>query len=666
MSKNFLLYSIITATVVMGFVSQGFAEEKATPPDAEFDQILSLDLDDLTVTSVARRAQKLKDSAAAVYVITQEELQRAGINTIPEALRMVPGMQVARVASNKWAISSRGFNGALANKQLVLIDGRSIYTPIFSGTYWDDQSTPIQDIDRIEVIRGPGSSLWGANAVNGIINIITKRADETQGNRVSAAVSLHGRGSFLEGRHGGKISDQTYYRTYVQSLNVGRNVLLTDNSNAGDWYRLRSGFRMDNIDPYSQDSYTLQGDVYGGEQSVKNRLLSPVAPFNSMSTTEDDSYGGNLLGRWSHRIREGSELNLQAYLDHYTRNEAVANQHVSTADIELEHSMTLNDRNNFVWGGGARLYYQELDGTFAARVNDQFDTHNILNVYAQDEYALSLDVLYLTLGSKFEYNDFTGFELQPNARLLWHATDNQTLWAAVSRAVRTPSSIEEDIDLAAQVLPGTPPTELRVFGNPGQQSEELIAYEIGHRIQPRDNLAFDTALFFNDFDNLQTIATPDAPFTGADGNTIIAYRLNNLGGGHVYGAEFTANWNINPDWRLAGSYTFMKMELEVEPGSATTLEAGEELAPEHQFAVRSYYNITQDVHWDNTAYFVDALSNPVDSYLRLDSRLAWLVQPGLEISMIGRNLTDPHHPEFPATPLYETGRSVVGQVLVKF
>ncbi|MBI1301754.1 MAG: TonB-dependent receptor [Alphaproteobacteria bacterium] len=631
-------------------VSPAYAK-KPLQNDPEFDEILTRDISALTVTSVARRSQQLKNAAAAVYVITQQDLRRAGIYSVPEALRMVPGVQVAKIASDRWAISARGFNHGINNKLLVLIDGRAVYTPVFSGVYWGDQGTTINDIDRIEVIRGPGASIYGANAVNGVINVITKPAFETQGNMVSATATARGRGLY-EARHGGKIQNGPYYRNYIQYVD------------AANWYKGRSGFRMDG-DVRNGDHYTLQGDVYGGEHDTMLTTAIATIPYSQTYTSRDKSYGGNVLGRWNHRLARDSEINLQAYVDHYERLESNFEQRVSTADVNLQHNITLDKRNNFIWGMGARLNYQDLNGSFSTSVNDRYDTHHLLSAFMQNEYAIKPDALYLTLGSKFEHNDYTGIEIQPTARMVWHPVDKQTIWGAVSRAVRTPSSIENDVDIVALVNPGIPPTELHIVGNPNQKSEELIAYELGHRVQLTQHFSVDTAVFFNDFSNLQTIGSPGASFIGSNGNPVIPYTLNNLGEGHVYGLEMAALWNVNKNWRLAGSYTYLKMDLEVKPGTANTLEGTEDLAPRNQFAVQSYYNLTNTVQWDNMLYFVDEISAPADSYVRYDTRIAYLAQPGLEFSIIGRNLLG-SHTEFPSISNATVDRNIIGQILWRF
>lgn len=644
MYKSLLSWGL---SVLCGF-SLAHAKEPI-PPDPEFDEILAGDLSELSVTSVSKRSQRLSDTAAAVYVITQEELRRAGIYSIPEALRMVPGINVAKVAADRWAVSARGFNNANSNKLLVLIDGRAIYTPVFSGVYWGDQSTTINDIERIEVIRGPGASLYGANAVNGVVNIITKSAENTQGNMVSTTINSRGTGLY-EARHGGKLKENAFYRVFGQ---------YADFSN---WDRERGGFRIDGRQD-DGDSYTFQGDAYQGSQDAKLRVPSFAAPYTETFATEDNVYGGNLLGRWNTRLDKESDVSIQAYVDHYTRKELNFEQNVSTADIQAQHSIQINDRNNFIWGGGGRLYYQNLQGTFWADVEEQYDTHEIINAFVQNEYALVPETVFLTLGSKFEYNDFTGFEAQPTARALWHVTDNHTVWGAVSRAVRTPSSIEEDVSILGQAVPAS--TELRVVGNPSQDSEELIAYELGHRMQVMPNLFLDSTVFFNDYDQLQTIGLPGTPFIGANGNTIVPYAFNNLGSGHTYGAEFAATWNADTDWRIGASYSYLEMNLDVEPGTAVTLDAAERQSPRHQFSLQSYYNITDEVHWDNMIYYVSALSPPIDSYVRYDTRVAWMAMPGLELSLIGRNLVDPH-PEFQSSAKAEVDRSYIGQVLWKF
>ncbi|MBV8939642.1 MAG: TonB-dependent receptor [Alphaproteobacteria bacterium] len=651
----------ISSVFPMIFLAAAAQAQQTAPVDSEMEEILSLDIADLTVTSASKREQKLSDVPAAIYVISHEDLHRAGITSIPEALRMVPGMEVAQTASNAWAVSARGFNSAFANKLLVLIDGRTIYTPIFSGTYWDDQSVPIEDIDRIEVIRGPGASLYGANAVDGIINIITKSAADTQGNMVSAGGGT--REGFIEGRHGGQSGD-AFYRAYGQFSDYGQMRRPGGDSDHDRWDRARSGFRVDGKGA-EKDSYTLEGDAYDGRQSAQQTFATATPPFSATTIRDNSSYGGDILGRWNHEISKDSVISLQAYVDHYSRLEAIDGQHVTTGDIEFQHNLRLDERNNFIWGAGARVHTDDLTGSFAANFNTSQQTHETFNAFAQDEYALIPSTLYATLGSKFEYNDFTGFEVEPSARLTWHPVSNQTVWAAVSRAVRTPSDVDEDVNLVAAVLPGAPPTVLRVVGNPNQKSEDLIAYELGHRIQPTRSLSFDTSVFYNRFTNLETIGQPGAPVL-SNGMLVVSYMFDNLGSGDVYGLEESANWNISHRWRLTGGYSYLRMNLDVAPAAAADLRSTERLAPRHQFSIRSYWNVTDSVQWDNMLYYVSAISAPADAYFRYDTRLGWQITPGIEASLIGRNLLQHSHPEFPVIPQTEVPRSALAEITWKF
>lgn len=634
------------------------------PVDPEFEELLALDLDQLSVTSVSKRMQKLIDAPAAIYVITNEDLRRSGVTTIPEALRMAPGVHVAQIASNRWAISARGFNNAISNKLLVMIDGRSIYTPVFSGTYWDDQGTPIEDVERIEIIRGPGASLWGANAVNGIINIITKHAKNTQGNYVTAGVGTSE--NSLEGRHGGAWGKNGYYRLYGQYATYGRTENPGGGENSDDWYRARTGFRVDKQQS-RKNSLTVQGDIYQGVQGSNTRLPTLSAPFLQTFVNDDDSFGGNALVRWERDVAPGSRTNLQAYVDHYYRSELAAKQQISTLDVQFQHTLTPNSRHHFIWGMGGRAYHEELDSSFNASFNDESPNHGVVNAFVQEEYAIIPRTLFATVGSKFEYNDFTGFEVQPNARLSWNVASNQMFWGAVSRAVRVPSSIERDVRLAVQIDPVVPalPLIYTISGNPDQESEELTAFEIGHRIQPTHDLSFDTALFFHDYENLQTISISGTPFPG-NGGMIVPFPVSNLGSGHVYGLEESINWNIRKNWRLAGSYSYLLMNLEVEPGTVTTLEAGEELAPRHQFSIQSYYNVTDRLEWDNMLYYTSSITSPASSYLRHDMRIGYKIMTGLDVSLIGRNLLDPSHSEFPNATQAEAERGVLGRITWKF
>lgn len=636
-----------------------FAAPAPLQADPELDEILSRDIAELTVTTASKRSQRLSDVPAAISVLTQEDIRRSGATSIPEALRMVPGIEVARLASNQWAVTARGFNDATANKLLVMIDGRSIYTPIFSGTYWDDQSTLLADIERIEVIRGPGASLWGANAVNGIINIITKHTSNTIGNY--AAGGLGTEEEFAEARHGGKIDADTTYRTYARYGNLEASKLRTGGDTTDAWYRARSGFRMDKS-LSSQDSLTLSGDAYGGEQDSSRRINIPTAPYFTLSAGEDSSYGGDVQLSWNRKLSETDNLQLQGYIDHYSRIESYAKQHISRVDLEFQHNTALNNRNNFIWGGGARLNIFNLENTFTASFAEGNETHQILSAFLQDEYALLPDSLYLTIGSKFEHNDYTGFEVQPSARIAWHPTEDQTIWGAVSRAVRTPSGYENNVTLIGIVTPGSPPTALSAQGSSELDSETVISSEVGYRTQLTPKLSVDAAAFYNQYDKLVTFSFPTTSFL-RDGVLISPYMASNLGEGDVYGGELSSNWNISDAWRLVGSYTYLEMYLDSKVPVASNLENVEENVPQQQFSLRSYWNLSDTWEWDNMLYYVDSIRT-ADDYLRYDTRLGWNILPTVNLSIIGQNLLDSTHPEYGLTT--EIERSFLARLTFKF
>ncbi len=627
--------------------------------DLEFEEILALDIADLTVTSVSKRAQKLNQAAAAVYVVTSEDLRRSGVTSIPDALRMVPGVNVAQVGSNRWAISARGFNSVLANKLLVMIDGRTVYTPIYSGTYWDDQSTLIENIERIEVIRGPGASLYGANAVNGIISIITKNAAQTQGNYLSAAGGNEER--FVEARHGSKAGN-AYWRSYGRLAGYDDAERPGGADNRDAWRRARVGFRVDS-EGKRRNVYTVHGDAYTSRFDSQTRVLQPTAPFTTTVTNDNSSYGGNVLGRWTHALQDGGETSLQAYLDHYTRQETIFNQRVSTADVQFQHNFALNERNHFIWGTGARYIVENTDGTYAASLNDRSVERSVLNFFAQNEYAVIPREMYLTLGSKFEHNSFTGFEVQPSARLSWQLATNQTLWASVARAVRTPSEIEDQVVIVAQLFPTTPPGGLAIVGNTGAEAEELIAYELGWRYQPTRRVSLDTALFYNDYDNLQAFSQPGTPFV-REGTVLTPFPFATLGEASTYGVEIAPGWSVTDTWRLSGSYSFLMQDFELNSNAFAYYTSG--TSPKHQASLRSYLNLSKTVQWDAAAYYVSSLNGGIGSYMRLDTRLGWQALPNVELSLIGMNLLNAKHKEFPNTPQAQIERAGLARVTVRF
>ncbi|MBU1052460.1 MAG: TonB-dependent receptor [Proteobacteria bacterium] len=603
---------------------------------------------EITVTSVAKKPQKLFEAPSAVFTITTEDIRRSGATNIPEILRMVPGLQVSRINTNKWAITARGFNGRFATKLLVLIDGRTVYSPLFSGVYWDIQDTLIEDIDRIEVIRGPGGSLWGANAVNGVINIITKKAKDTQGKLLTAGIGTE-ESAFTGIRYGGNLSDKSYYRAYAKYFNKDDAIDSAGDPSNDGWYAYRAGFRIDS-NLSNSNTLTFLGDMYDAKAGELLKVPQLNPPFTQ--TVEDDSNmtGANILARWQHSFANDSDLQMQIYYDRTDRNNLRLKEKRDTFDFDFQNRLVLNQMHEIVWGLGYRLTYDELSDTFFFSFDPEKSTNQLYSGFLQDSITLLKDCLILTLGTKFEHNDYTGFELQPSAKIAWTAYAKHSLWASISRAVRTPDRIEHDSRHNPVVIPGSTPILLSVFGNDDLKHEEVIAYELGYRTQPKNNLSFDIALFYNDYKNLRTFET-DTPYfesSPAPAHLVLPNTIDNLMHGKTYGVEIASDYRILDWWRLQGAYTYLSMDLTPNAKSNDTRSEGaEDQSPIHQFSLRSTMDISNNVELDFWTRYVDDLSGlNVGSYLTLDLRIGWKILNNLELSIVGQNLFDYSHSEW--------------------
>lgn len=657
--------SALTGLAFAALLPASAISQEMAQNDAGFGGLSLNQLMDMEVTSVSKKSEKASQAAAAIYVITQEDIRRSGATSIPEALRGVPGLQVAQSSSHEWAISSRGFNDHFANKLLVLIDGRSVYTPLFSGVYWDVQDTLLEDIDRIEIIRGPGATLWGANAVNGIINIITKSSKDTQGGLAKAGIGTEER-AFGSTRYGGKISDNATYRGYVKYLNRDGTTTLTDNDARNSWENAQGGFRMD-WDKTAQDKITLQGDIYNGSRNYTSVVPQLTAPFTNTSSQDMLASGANLLTRWTRALSETSDLTVQAYLDYALRNKDVLDENRTTFDIDMQHSFHAGDRHEIIWGTGYRFTKDDLEGTFLLNFTPTKRSDNLFSAFIQDKIAIYAKEVFLTLGSKFEHNDYTGFEYQPSARVTWLINDKQTFWTSVARAVRTPNRASDDISLALQTIPGFP-TLVRQTGDRSAESEELLAYEAGYRIQPLENLSFDLATFYNDYAKLASnqIGSPIIAFSPIP-HAVLPVYASNENSGETYGAELSTNWEVNDRWSLGASYSLLKTDLKITGASSVTAPGN---SPEQQFAVRSHLRLPHNVEISNSAQYVDDLTGKgVSDYVRLDTRIGWKPMENVELNLVGQNLLDDHHQEF--TPfLYnnptQVDRSVYASVTIRF
>ena len=593
------------------------------------------ELMNVEVTSVSRQPEPLFTSPSAIQVITGEDIRRSGATSIPEALRLAPNLQVAQVDSRNWAISSRGFNNGLANKLLVMIDGRVVYTPLFAGVFWDVQDTMLDDIDRIEVVSGPGATLWGANAVNGVINILTKSARDTQGMLVTG-----GGGSQLNGfaaaRYGGKLADDVYFRVYGKGFDRDNTLNPSGSEGTNAWFMGQGGFRVDWMPP-SGDVLTFQGDGYGGS-------------FDQTTPANGSVDGQNMLGRYTHLLGDNSDFSIQTYWDR-TRREipGTFTETLNTYDIDFQHRFPIGDRQVFIWGAGYRLMADQTgSGTNIAFVpNDR--NMQLFSAFVQDEISLIPDRLKATLGTKLEHNDFSDFEFSPSARLAWTPSDRQTIWGAISRPVRSPSRIDTDVR-----VPAEPPFAL--IGNPDFDSEKLVAYELGYRIRPYDSISVSLAGFYNDYSEIRSITTND-------------FLISNKDHADEWGLEISANYQPTSFWRLRGGYTYLNKRVRVEPGSSDLSQGrAEGNDPENQFLIQSMLDLPFNLELDAVLRYVDALPSPaVPAYVSADLRLAWHATANLEFSIVGQNIFDNQHPEFGAAATrQEIPRSVYGKVTWRF
>src|SRR5438094_5648702 len=668
---------ILSLTVVALFLGSSVSAQNQGVPD--ISRMSIEELMNVEVTSVAKRTQKVADAAAAIFVITQEDIRRSGAASIPEALRMVPGLQVARIDENKWAIGSRGFNGRFDNKLLVLIDGRSVYTPLFSGVYWNVQDVMLEDVDRIEVIRGPGATLWGANAVDGVINVITKKAKSTQSTVVTAGAGTEERAAGGV-RYGSKLGDNTYYRAYAKYFDWGPSAYPSGMTAHDGWDALRGGFRAD-WTPTGANSLTLQGDMYRSRFDETLTVASLSPPYANTFPNDGKYSGGNLLGRWNH-TSERSSMSLQMYYDNTTiTDHSLFGDHQNIFDIDFQHGFHAGDSQQFVWGFGYRSIRDKNDPSFTVSLQPNQVTLNQFSTFLQDEISLLDNRVQITLGSKFERNEFTGFEIEPNARLLWTVIPNQSIWTGVSRAVPTPALTEEGLRLNQAVIPpGTPsnpaplPVVLAVIGSHQFNSEDLLAYELGYRVQATSNLSLDLATFYNSYSGLRT-AEPGTPFVEppqAPTDIVIPFVAANKMSGGTYGLELFADWKVVPKWRLAGSYSYLQMNIHKNSDSLDPIPDNPNgSSPRHQWYLRSSVDLPKHFEQDTTLRFVDHLpSLNLPNYYSLDAHLGWRPVTSLELSIGGQNLLNNWHlefmPDFVLTSPTAVKRSIFGSITVKF
>ena len=638
---------VLGVLVATSFVCPVSAQQN--PPDLA-DRSLE-DLMNIEVTSVSKREQKMSQVAAAIFVITQEDIRRSGALNIPDLLRMVPGLDVGQINANTWAISARGFNHELADKLLVLIDGRTVYTPTFGGVTWDTQDVPLEDIERIEVVRGPGATIWGANAVNGVINIITKKASDTHGALIAGGGGTEARG-FGTAQYGGKIGDSFDYRVFAKEVSNGATPQLDLGDSSHDsWHLLHEGFRLDgNLSP--SDAITVQGDIYRGAEGAEIVHTNLDPPGNEDLDRHTVMEGGNVLGRWNHKFDNGSDTTLQFYFDRNQRFGPESNESRNTIDLDFQHHMSIGERQDLIWGLGYRESSDHTSGTIDLAYTPASDSLQIVNSFVQDEIALKANRLFLTVGTKLEYNSLSGFDLSPSARLAWTPNARNTFWGAISRAGRTPSRVDTGALIALAAFPAADGNteEVIIFGNPRQKTEHVIAYEAGYRTQATRALSLDIATFFNSYDNLRTreFGTPFLQADPGPARWVLPITWGNGMRGATYGAEVSADWKIASHWSLSPGYSFLEMHLHTYPGSTDvdSVSNTQGASPQHQAQLRSHVDLHRGVFWDTDLYFVSALpAQQIPSYARLDTQLRFRLSRMVELSLVGQNLLKDHHAE---------------------
>lgn len=605
------------------------------------DELMSVD-----VTSVSRVSEPYSEAAAAITVVTPEHIRRSGATTIPEALRWVPGVHVARRNANSWAMGVRGFSGVNSEKLLVLSDTRSIYTPLFSGVFWDVQDYLLEDIERIEVIRGPGASLWGSNAVNGIINITTKNAADTQGLHVTTIAGMEER-AIVGARYGGEIAGG-HFRVFGKYSE--RDETFNTVESFDDWQLGHVGFRGDWA-PDTQDAFTLQGDLYWGDVGLLAPSVSVLGRPGPTGVLETEVSGGNILGRWRREAGDGSEIQLRAYYDWTHRNDPSFEDDLETFDVELQHRFLVGASHQIVWGVNYRHMANRNDGKGVFQLNPAASSDQLFSAFVQDQVTLH-DALRLTVGTKFEHNDFSGFELQPTIRATWDPAPFHTLWAAISRAARIPTRIERDVAIDATDPAGDP--VVRLLGNEDFDSEELIAYELGYRWRPLPSLHVDVAVFENRYDGLASVELGEAFVE--NGRTIMPVIHRNLNDGRARGIETLIAFSPTDTWRLVASHSYLDLKIDPSGLDLNRGEFYEGATPRHQLSVSSFLTLPGGVQLD--AHFrrvgdVErmpelATGEGISGYSELTVHLAWQATEQLRLVLVGQNLLHRRHIEWGA------------------
>ena len=623
---------------------------RVTANDANLQTLKQMSFEELMnveITSVSRTGEVWRQAPAAVSVLDNEDIRRSGATTIPEALRMVPGIFVGRQSSNEWAVSARGFAAVSSEKMLVLSDTRSIYTPLFAGVFWDVQDYLLEDVDRVEIIRGPGATLWGSNAVNGVVNITTRSARDTHGSFLEAGAGSFER-AWFGARYGGETQGGVHFRVFGKYFDRGS----TDNSvvdSEDGWKMGHAGFRTD-WDGAPGDSFTVQGDAYAGTIGKHTPAVEIIGRPGPQGQLDTGVTGGNLLARWRHSRGEDSDMQLRVYYDYTYRDDPSFIDSLHTFDADFQSRQALG-RQEVIWGANYRLTSNDNRGRGIFAVVPSKSNDQLVGGFVQDQLELG-ETVRLTVGTKLEHNDFSGFEWQPGVRLAWTPRSTETLWSAVSRAVRVPTRLERDVRIDASDPNGDPVA--RLLGNDQFEPERLTAYEAGYRWQPLANLSLDLALFYNDYDRLASLEFGTPFIDPADGRTIYPVIDANLNRGNGRGGELQAEWAPTRSWRLTASYSHIDLEITAGGLDLNRGKFLEGATPRNQVALRSLLAIGGSCDFDAELRHVDRIreipqivsGEGLDGYTELDARIGWQLSREWALSLVGQNLLHAGHVEF--------------------
>lgn len=619
----------LTLTACLAFAGSGEAQ---TIQDLQ--QMSIADLAGINIMSVTRTSESLSAAPAAIYVITHEAIIRSGAGTIPEILRLAPNLHVIQISASHYIVTSRGLSGnvpdqSFANTLLVMIDGRSVYTPLFSGVYWDMQDVVPEDIERIEVLSGPGATLWGANAVNGVINIITRKASQTQGGLLDIAVGNLAQSATL--RYGGHLAEDVAYRIYLRDY-IGDDTQTGTGANPHDhWSRPQGGFRLD-WTPSGSDAVTFQGDAYAGWETQAGGV-------------NEDISGRNLQTQWNHEFGDGSLLQVQAYYDRISRSSGGEGSFwFDTYDLDVQHSFALDDRNAITWGGGLRIGLYQINGTSTFFFTPASRTLDLSNAFVQDSITLS-PALNAIVALKLEDDPYSGLAVLPTARLSWNAGAHTLVWGAVSRAIRSPTPFDDDVQEKIGTL-------LFLTGNPDFQSSTLTAYELGVRTQLHASVSLSLSAFYNSYDNLRNVEPASA-------TVFLPIHWGNGLKGETYGFDAWLDYQLTPWWHLSASFDELVEHFAFKPGASALLgvaQLGDD--PQQRAALRSSVNLGADVTADGELRYVAPLPDPhVPAFVEFNASVGWNVSETVRLSLSGFNLLHAHHQEFPASEANAVPRS---------